>query len=67
MNTNVLTAIIGQLGVHPRAFLAGWWEGRHRYQVSDGQVIPASIFERGSIGYAASQASVAFHGGLDAD
>lgn len=68
MNTNVLGAIIGQLGTHPRAFLAGWVEGRHRYQTAPNKgVIPGSVIERGSIGFAASQAAVAFYEALDAD
>lgn len=68
MNVTVLSAVIGQLGTQPRAFLAGWIEGRHRYQVAaskDG--IAGSVIERGSIGFAASQAAVAFYQALDAD
>jgi hypothetical protein len=68
MNTNVISAVIGQLGAHPRAFLAGWIEGRHRYQVAACKdVIAGSIIPRGSIGFAASQAAVAFYQALDED
>lgn len=68
MNKQVLAAIIDQLGVQPRAFLAGWMEGRLRYQSSaDGSVIAGSYFPRGSIGHAASDAAVAFLAALDAD
>lgn len=69
MNSNVLSGIIGQLGTHPRAFLAGWIEGRHRYQTAAGDksIISGSVIPRGSIGYAASQAAVAFYSALDDD
>lgn len=66
MNPRVVRAIIGGLADRPREFLAGWMEGRTRYMLAASKdVISATIFERGSMRYAASQAAVAFHQALD--
>lgn len=66
MNANVIRAVVTHLGVAPREFAAGWLEGRTRYMLAPHKdVIAGSIFARGSTGFAASQAAVAFHQGLD--
>lgn len=66
MNPRVVAAIIGGLADKPREFLGGWIEGRTRYMLAPSKdVISASIFPRGSMHYAASQAAVAFHQALD--
>lgn len=68
MNTNVLKAVIDHLAAHPRVFLAGWVEGKHRYQgIGSPSVYPGSVFPVGSIGFAASEAALAFYRALDAD
>lgn len=66
MNVQVLRGVIAQLVASPRDFLAGWMEGRHRFVLASCKdVIDASIFPRGSVHFAASQAAVAFYQALD--
>lgn len=65
MNARLVAAIIGHLGNTPRDFLGGWMEGRTRYMVASSKdVISGSIFERGTVRFAASQAAVAYHQAL---
>lgn len=66
MNARIVAAIIGHLGTTPRDFLGGWIEGRTRYMLAPNKdVISGSIFDAGTVRYAASQAAVAFHQALD--
>ena len=63
---DTLGGVLSHLGLKPREFLTGWIEGRLRYQrAPDKNIIPASVIPAGSIGFAASQAAVAFHHALE--
>ncbi len=62
----LLAAIGGQLAGAPRDFAAGWLDGRTRYRNAADKRRPAnSWFDRGTLGYAASCAAVAFYQALD--
>lgn len=65
MNMSVLRSVMGGLASRPRDFMAGWMEGKTRYDLAQSKdVIAGSMMPRGSIMFAASQAAVAFHQAL---
>lgn len=66
MNTRLLAAVAGIARSTAGEYLAGWAEGRTRYQLAgDKSVIAPSRFPRRSAARAASQAAVAFYATLD--
>lgn len=61
-----LRFLAGMAGVNARDFAAGWYEGLVRAKGSlASDIIPASMYDRGTVAFAASQAAVAFKIGLD--
>jgi hypothetical protein len=61
-----IKALAGLLGVSAGDFIAGWIEGRTRYQLAPHKdVIAGSTLPPRSVGRAASQAAVAYYEALD--
>lgn len=59
--TPAVLQLVSRWVERPREFAAGWIEGHNRFQRMTGDTIPASWFDRRTVGRAASQAAVAYH------
>lgn len=59
--------LLAGLGItRAREFAAGWIEGTNRYKAEGAPaIIPGSMFKTGTVEFAASQAAVAYHIGLE--